>query len=427
MIIVLEPQCIGSAHDIVNASLLYSISKANKNEKLAFFADLSHINCIKKNLLDANIVLPNVDYFAVKIPKKNLLRLSRIFTYYRLINQLLRTAYDQKITNIIFLSIYSYNLLILKHLLKDSQFNRFQIKIIVHGVLEEIQNPNPSFILNQIKHFGYALNQKDNDYIQYIVLSPSILKNISETPKLLFKKFVAIDLPYIYDDTKLTTKSDERIVFATIGQGNPYYMKCVAKVLQIQTDQEEKYELRIIGQNCGSTNNFSPNYIKIISGVQFIIEWSAIKIILTRFFPTYCKVSSYLSDKVQVVNINCISKGRRLSRDEIKKNIKDVDYLLFFYDENSYKYTASGSFFDAISYRKPIIFIGNNFFDYYYSSYRIGYRVETLSEIIELIKLISINGINNADYECQLMEIEKFRREININRENKELSFTPFQ
>ncbi len=427
MIIVLEPQCIGSAHDIVNASLIYSISIANKNEKISFFADLSHICCIKKILSDTNIDIQNIDYFPVIIPQKNLLSLSKIVTYYKLINRLLWYANEKKINKIIFLSVYSYNLLILKYLLKQVHYNHFQIKIIVHGVLEEIKNPNSSFILNRIKQFGYALDQKDNDNIQYIVLSPSILNTISDISKPPFDKFTAIDLPYIYDNTETKTKTDNRIVFATIGQGNPYLMKCVAKALQMQTNQTVEYEFRIIGENCGNTNIINQKYKKLISCFISIIDRKTINWFLTSFLPISSKVSTYLSDKIHITSINCVSKGKRLSRNEIERYVRDVDYLIFFYNRDSYKYTASGSFFDAISYRIPIIFIGNTFFDYYFSSYKIGYRVETLYEIIELVKKISINGINYADYQHQLMEIEKFRHEININRENKILSFTPFK
>jgi hypothetical protein len=69
---------------------------------------------------------------------------------------------------------------------------------------------------------------------------------------------------------------------------------------------------------------------------------------------------------------------------------------------------TSGSFFDAISYKKPIIFIKNCCFDYYYKNFEFGYRCNNLNEIIYYMKKIITSGDNNyAKFEAEIIRMQK--------------------
>jgi glycosyltransferase involved in cell wall biosynthesis len=87
-----------------------------------------------------------------------------------------------------------------------------------------------------------------------------------------------------------------------------------------------------------------------------------------------------------------------LSNVEFETKILMLDFVLFFYNSDSYKYTASGAFFDCVKYEIPFIAIKNDFFNYYQGKYGpIGYLeddYESLEKRIVLILNTSIEDIN---------------------------------
>ncbi len=210
MIIIIEPRCIGDLHDMVNASFIYGICKEYYSEKVFFYADSSHQKCIKDILSRDNLNPENLEFIPSDIPKGDFFSISKIFLFYRLFNRILSLAFKLKVKKIFFLTIYSYNLIILKILLKYRYTDLFQIKIIVHGVLEDIKSPTSYFLINRIKQFRYALMLFPELDIQYIVLSPSILKNLIIHSPSLSKKFVAMHLPYLYKPTKQSSDKKKR-------------------------------------------------------------------------------------------------------------------------------------------------------------------------------------------------------------------------
>ena len=59
MIIICEPQCKYLSHEKVNSGFIYGIRLAYPQEKLRFYADISHIEAIKKILIHDNIIIEN--------------------------------------------------------------------------------------------------------------------------------------------------------------------------------------------------------------------------------------------------------------------------------------------------------------------------------------------------------------------------------
>ena len=55
MIAICEPQCIGFAHEAVNSGFIYCARLAFPDEKIIFFAGLSHIQAIQKMFIINNI------------------------------------------------------------------------------------------------------------------------------------------------------------------------------------------------------------------------------------------------------------------------------------------------------------------------------------------------------------------------------------
>ena len=55
MIFIVEPQCVGFAHEEVNAAFLYGFCKANESEEIIFIADKDHIDCVAQVLKSENL------------------------------------------------------------------------------------------------------------------------------------------------------------------------------------------------------------------------------------------------------------------------------------------------------------------------------------------------------------------------------------
>lgn len=83
-----------------------------------------------------------------------------------------------------------------------------------------------------------------------------------------------------------------------------------------------------------------------------------------------------------------------IDQQEFTSRIEELDYILFFYEKDSYKLTASGAIMDAIDRRRPIIAIKNDYFTYLFDKFgEFGYLVEDIQEMVELIDKIT-NGLN---------------------------------
>lgn len=102
----------------------------------------------------------------------------------------------------------------------------------------------------------------------------------------------------------------------------------------------------------------------------------------------------YDIEKLQQANIR-IPKGvgkHFLSRQELYDNIRQLDYVICLYPKDGYKFTASGSIFDAIDCERPILGIKNDYFDNLFKQYgKFGYLEDTLEGVISKAKELATN------------------------------------
>jgi hypothetical protein len=90
---------------------------------------------------------------------------------------------------------------------------------------------------------------------------------------------------------------------------------------------------------------------------------------------------------------------------ELKNRINQLDFILYFYPIDTYKLTASGALFEAINRKRPIIAIRNEYFEYIFNKYgSIGYLVDTLDEMADIIYRISTGIENHVDYNFEQIQ-----------------------
>ncbi len=91
---------------------------------------------------------------------------------------------------------------------------------------------------------------------------------------------------------------------------------------------------------------------------------------------------------------------------EFSHELKKMDYLLYLYDENSYKLTASGALFDAFRYRKPILSLRNDFFAEVFGLYpNIGYLFDSIETLC--MALEKLPSIDSDEYRMMVNEGQK--------------------
>lgn len=231
-------------------------------------------------------------------------------------------------------------------------FNRLfkkSVAIFFHGELDLLERSpkpyKPSFYYKYIyklifKYFFVG------DTTTLFVLGDSILKNLqlylSEKNR---RRFFSIEHPYYFNQVKEKTieKNTDRIRIGTVGALT--YAKGLGSLLELSEKIEsDKVELVVVG--------------RVMEHINF---------------------DSY-------PNIRFLTKGSGfIPRDEYEKEIAGLDYVLFLYPKDSYRFIASGAVFDAIDMRKPIIGIMNNYFSSILKC-PIGYMSEDLPGVFRTIK-----------------------------------------
>lgn len=101
--------------------------------------------------------------------------------------------------------------------------------------------------------------------------------------------------------------------------------------------------------------------------------------------------------------------------------MKNIDIILYMYDENKYTYAQSGAFFEAIQYTKPIIFLKNHNFAFHNTIYEpFGLEVPSLEAMAtEICRLMGKNSDSLIKFLRFKDAIPKVRAHINDISLNK--------
>ena len=388
MLLVCEPECLGDSHEEVNTAFLVELSLAFPEEKIVFFGENEHLLCIKKNLERKHMSLENLVFKPGEIPPHPLRGIRKYFEYLQYLKDLFVFAQSNHVRRMIFLSVNDYNLRAIKKLLKKTEI---RCTCVVHGILEtllEKRNSFPRKAMNATKFWEYVAERlfqfkrtflSDNHNINYIVLSPVIRQRLISLYPEVQPVVAALHHPYLFEKAELFTPFNDRSVrFGTIGslfesKGLRAQERLINDLLP-PNESKGKFEIIIIGE------------------VDF-----------SRRYPS---------------NIRIAASGRRLSREDISRLAREVDYFLFLYPSDSYQLMASGAYFDTLSYAKPVIALRNSFISYYFSLMgNVGFIFDTYEEL--LAKVLEIVDTLPSDVLIQQRQtiLKQRERLTQFNRE----------
>lgn len=409
MVVIIEPQCRGFAHEQFNAAFLYGYSLAYPEEEIFFFGEKEHISLVKAAIKSSQLSIKNFQFKELIIPEsQSISNPIVIFQYVKILKTVLDFCVQNNCTKIAFLSIYTYNLIPLKYLLNFKYKNLFKVHIVMHGTLEFIKRKNFTFFSQNFKRlvnyskrilniktkllsfgpvnrflyeklFKLTLKLTGNQNITYFVMREDSLARINNYLPEESKYFKAIDLPYIYNNnTKRVITAPDQLTFATFGKGNTNELQQIADYFALE--------------NCNKANSKL-----IIIGGDLLDEF----------------------DKYEQIEYPI--KNRRFTRLELEDILQRVDYFIYLYDEDSYELTTSGAFFDAIAYFKPMVFLKNHCFDHYYEQYKFGYKCQNINGM--LLTLDTVIKNHEENYKGLLTEIRRMQNDKSITHNYSKLYF----
>lgn len=147
--------------------------------------------------------------------------------------------------------------------------------------------------------------------------------------------------------------------------------------------------------NMTSTNSLKIGYIGTLRKNKGINEF----ITLAKQLKSNTNVTFYSIGKITNYTQNLRNNGiiipnecnnDYINRIDLYRMIQQLDIVLYLYDKDSYKLTASGAIFDAIECEKPIIALKNDYFEYLFKKFgTLGFLANDLSELENEIKELS--------------------------------------
>ena len=259
-----------------------------------------------------------------------------------------------KASRIIFASVTSAGLWCIKLLTR--KYHNLPVTAIPHSILESIiKIPSIKKPWIFLFWFRFSLIIGNRPQLQYLLFGESKRNEFGRILPKIQNYVQSIDLPYLFHDQRELVENVNGILrFGSFGEwhskkGTDLFFKLATEVHK-QTGKE-KSEFMLIGR----------------IGDPAIRKMIAAEVIIP-------------------------SPDKPLTREEFALYAKKIDYAIFCFRPESFRLTVSGSFYDALSFVKPIIALKTPFFKYYFDTIGdIGYLCDDYGEMLTLM----IGLINN--------------------------------
>ena len=324
-IAVVEPQTEGVFHAPFNAALLHTVAIAYPAVRVAFHAMLTHAQEVKEILCQvAPEIHSRVEWHAFP-PSPSPSVAARWRFHHGLLRQVL--ALQQRT---LFCSISRMQLLQLKRLMRRRKCA--PVRAVLHGELDLLEHATRSIL--QPFSLGRILSGANPKDLRYLLLGRSIRDHIPAQYQAAFANAGVCDHPYHF--APLLPANHSVPVFGIFGNaGDGRILESVAR--QVQSTHPH-IRFRLIG---------------FVSGAGAV----------ERLRP-------FVED---VENLP-------VSRHTFIERAQGITHALWLAPADSFRLRASGTFFDALSYVKPLIYTANPFIDSYHAQEpNIGVRCETLA------------------------------------------------
>lgn len=364
-------------HEMFNSAFLVKIVLSKKNLSVSYYADKSNWDNIVKIISDNNIdITDRISFKAIKVFPKSWNSLGLLLR--NILGAIKNVYYFLTATpneTIIYFMNNPISIYILNFLAKRKKSK--SIYIVCHGEIELlIKNfsiKQPSFWYKKL-YDSFFRNVTISINLKFIILGGHIRDQLlKKYPRNSINNFCVVDHPYLFSDV-----TDE---------------------IQTANKGLEPFRLGVIGTV--SANKGFNDLLALADRLKKQIDENKIEIYVIGSHSINVKDYPHL----RIISIT----GEALETSVYNNSIKKLDYILFFYKSPFYSLTASGAIFDAVQYRKPIISLTNDYFEYVFRvSAPFGYLEKNIDEMENVI---------NHILETKNLDGDIFKKNINIARD----------
>jgi hypothetical protein len=379
MIYVADISSVGVQHEQFNTSFLQLV--VGKNHPVRFYGDHTHTTILKRRAIDVSFT--DIHVYSKRGGLKEFIR---AYHQFKSLRHLVKDASSEKVNQVIVLLIHPFA----HFLFKQFVITNVEIFIVMHGELESVKF-NKHF-LNKI--WGWFLKkalEKVRRNVGYIILGQSIYNNLVKVlPNFASQKSLVLDHPYPFDSPSHRRNSSGQIVFSSLG------------VATLSKNSQYLFE---VAQNVKDSGFNATSSFNICGRV-------------------YKNMQAYLNDYVN------FKKGfESLTREELNSLLAETDFAVFYYDNTHYSLCSSGAFWDAIDAEIPLLYVRNDYFDYYASIVgELGMAFESPKELNQYILETVKSGVLDPNYfhfvenikklKYEYMSLENLSKQLHLNLTN---------
>lgn len=335
---VIEPQMEGLFHAPFNAALLHAVVLACPDRTISFQAFPEHSRVVRQILeQNAPSVVERIEWRTVPPPQAKSLP-ARWLESRRSIRQAASSA-----GRVLFCSISRMQLLHLKNYL--AKRTRPQVRAVLHGDLDRITAKSKESFPASLFSLERVLQMSHPSSLRYLLLSESIRQHIPEEFQQALASSSAIDHPYHFPP--IQPAAPNALVFGTFGNtGDGRLLEQVARRVK---ELDPSVNFRLIG---------------------FLSNQEAVE-----------RLRPFVDDVTD----------KPISRETFIARTQGITHTLWLAPPDSFRLRASGTFFDALAYGKPLVYTANPYIDSYFSlEPGIGVRCQSLedapSAILKLVQ-----------------------------------------
>jgi hypothetical protein len=353
-IALVEPQMENLFHAPFNAALLHAIVVAYPAVRISFQATSGHAEAVKGILVKrAPAILETVEWRSLKVSSGG--HLKRWQAHAKLLKYILRQR-----ERVLFCSISRMQLFQLQRTMRSSD----DVRAVLHGDIDRLASDGAEPFPTSMFKMDRVLLKRWPKAFRFVLLSQSIRQNIPAQFDQTMRTAAIIDHPYHFAAIE-RKELNHPVTFGIFGNsGDGLLLEAVAR--QIKAEHPH-IALRMVG---------------------FVEDLAAVE----RLRPF----------------VDCVG-STPVTPEVFAERARSVTYALWIASPDAFRLRASGTFFDALAYGKPLVYTANEFIDHYHAmAPEIGVRCETLPEIAAaMLKLADQHEAGL--YEQRLQAIEAFR------------------
>ena len=339
MTVFIEPFRNPNEHMTFLLSLFYG--ELAQNKKVVFFSSIGYYNSIPEEFRT------KIEFIEIDSATSSLDLILKIVK----VTVLISNKYQKEVgLKVFLLSSRSYSNLLLK--IYSLFFNkRVSLFVFLHGELQNVVSKESiSHLLDGLMQtLLYKFDSIFKTNLKFVIISEFVYQKLCKSVGSGLPNFISVDLPYHYGKRRNleAIEISRRLSISTVGVNsfnkNSHYLNNIAENFTKEIING-KLKLSIIGRN---------------ENIKFH----------------------------KFIDVPDLGANHLLDPDVYADRILQSDLLVFFNEDNKYNLISSGSYFDCIKYRKPMIALKNTQWEYNFDKFgAIGKLFDSVDEMNDFIK-----------------------------------------